>query len=78
MRTRSILIAVFVARATTKEEGDYLNCPMNQAEYEAFVQELLSARKVTPHRFEEPRYFEGCLPIGSWPSGAKTPWRLVR
>ena len=45
------------------EEGDYLNCPMNQAEYEAFVQELLSARKVTPHRFEEPRYFEGCLPI---------------
>lgn len=45
------------------EEGDYLNCPLTQAEYQAFVAELLAGRKVTPHRFEEPRYFEGCLPV---------------
>jgi methylenetetrahydrofolate--tRNA-(uracil-5-)-methyltransferase len=44
-------------------EGDYINCPMNRAEYEAFVDELLRGRKVTPRHFEEPRYFEGCLPI---------------
>jgi methylenetetrahydrofolate--tRNA-(uracil-5-)-methyltransferase len=44
-------------------EGDYINCPMNRAEYEAFVGELLRGRKVTPRHFEEPRYFEGCLPI---------------
>jgi methylenetetrahydrofolate--tRNA-(uracil-5-)-methyltransferase len=44
-------------------EGDYINCPMNRAEYEAFVDELLRGRKVTPRSFEEPRYFEGCLPI---------------
>ncbi|GAB4530841.1 MAG: methylenetetrahydrofolate--tRNA-(uracil(54)-C(5)) -methyltransferase (FADH(2)-oxidizing) TrmFO [Haliangiales bacterium] len=44
-------------------EGDYINCPLNQAEYDAFVAALLAGRKVAPHRFEEPRYFEGCLPI---------------
>ena len=45
------------------EEGDYLNCPLSQEEYHAFVAALLAGRKVTPHRFEEPRYFEGCLPV---------------
>ncbi len=44
-------------------EGDYINCPMNRDEYHAFVAELLNGRKVSPHRFEDPRYFEGCLPI---------------
>jgi methylenetetrahydrofolate--tRNA-(uracil-5-)-methyltransferase len=42
---------------------DYLNLPLSRAEYEAFVDELLRGTKVTPHAFEEPRYFEGCLPI---------------
>jgi methylenetetrahydrofolate--tRNA-(uracil-5-)-methyltransferase len=45
------------------EDGDYVNCPMNEAEYRAFVAEVLGGRKVTPHAFEEPKYFEGCLPI---------------
>lgn len=45
------------------QEGDYINCPLSQDEYYAFVDALLAAKKVTPHRFEEPRYFEGCLPI---------------
>jgi methylenetetrahydrofolate--tRNA-(uracil-5-)-methyltransferase len=44
-------------------EGDYINCPMSRDEYFAFVEALLAGRKVSPHRFEEPRYFEGCLPI---------------
>jgi len=54
-------------------EGDYVNCPMNAAEYEAFVDALLTA-KCTPLRsFEraiksgvragQNKYFEGCLPI---------------
>ena len=41
----------------------YVNCPMNKAEYEAFVAEVVGGRKVLPHDFEEPRYFESCLPI---------------
>ena len=53
----------FGSRYHDEPGGDYLNCPLTQAEYEAFVAALLQARKVTPHRFEEPRYFEGCLPI---------------
>jgi methylenetetrahydrofolate--tRNA-(uracil-5-)-methyltransferase len=43
--------------------GDYVNCPMNKAEYEAFVEAVNAGRKVLPHDFEEPRYFESCMPI---------------
>jgi methylenetetrahydrofolate--tRNA-(uracil-5-)-methyltransferase len=44
-------------------EGDYINCPMTEAEYVAFVEAILGARVVSPHEFEEPRFFDGCLPI---------------
>jgi methylenetetrahydrofolate--tRNA-(uracil-5-)-methyltransferase len=40
----------------------YVNCPFSEAEYNAFVQALVKAEKVPPRAFEEPRYFEGCLP----------------
>ena len=42
---------------------DYLNLPFDEPQYRAFVAALLSGEKVVPHAFEEPRYFEGCLPI---------------
>jgi methylenetetrahydrofolate--tRNA-(uracil-5-)-methyltransferase len=42
---------------------DYVNCPLSEDEYYAFVAEVRAGRKVAPHAFEEPRYFEGCLPI---------------
>jgi methylenetetrahydrofolate--tRNA-(uracil-5-)-methyltransferase len=45
------------------EAGDYLNCPLTEAEYRAFVAAVRGGRTVTPHAFEEARYFEGCLPI---------------
>lgn len=47
----------------TDDVGDYINCPLNREQYEEFVADLLAARKVTPHAFEKPKYFEGCLPI---------------
>jgi len=54
----------FKASRWGKGEGDdYLNLPMDQETYEAFVRELIAGDKVVPHAFEEPRYFEGCLPI---------------
>jgi methylenetetrahydrofolate--tRNA-(uracil-5-)-methyltransferase len=43
--------------------GDYVNCPMNKVEYEAFVEAVNAGRKILPHDFEEPRYFESCMPI---------------
>ncbi len=44
-------------------EGDYINCTLSEPEYRAFVEALRAGQKVPPHAFEEPRYFEGCLPI---------------
>jgi methylenetetrahydrofolate--tRNA-(uracil-5-)-methyltransferase len=41
----------------------YLNCPMDRAQYHTFVDALVTAEKVAPRVFEEPRYFEGCLPV---------------
>jgi methylenetetrahydrofolate--tRNA-(uracil-5-)-methyltransferase len=42
---------------------DYLNLPLTKEEYLHFVNELRHGEKVAPHAFEEPKYFEGCLPI---------------
>ncbi len=56
--------AAFRASRWGRGDGaDYLNLPLDEAQYRAFVRELLAAEKVAPHAFEEPRYFEGCLPI---------------
>jgi methylenetetrahydrofolate--tRNA-(uracil-5-)-methyltransferase len=54
----------FAASRWGKGEGDdYLNLPMEEGEYAAFVEALLAGEKVVPHGFEQPRYFDGCLPI---------------
>jgi methylenetetrahydrofolate--tRNA-(uracil-5-)-methyltransferase len=45
------------------EQGDYLNCPMNAAEYRAFYEALIRAESATVHDFDKERFFEGCLPI---------------
>ncbi|MCT7375347.1 methylenetetrahydrofolate--tRNA-(uracil(54)-C(5))-methyltransferase (FADH(2)-oxidizing) TrmFO [Chelativorans salis] len=42
---------------------DYVNCPMNKAEYEAFVQALLDGEKTSFKEWEGTPYFDGCLPI---------------
>lgn len=44
-------------------EGDYLNCPMTEAEYRAFYDALVSAESATVHDFDKAQFFEGCLPI---------------
>ena len=44
-------------------EGDYLNCPLTEAEYDAFYDALMSAERADLRKFEKPRFFEGCLPI---------------
>ena len=42
---------------------DYLNCPMNREEYEAFYQALLTAEKADVHGFDGTQVFEGCMPV---------------
>jgi methylenetetrahydrofolate--tRNA-(uracil-5-)-methyltransferase len=45
-------------------QGDYINCPMDKAEYEAFIDALLSAETTKFKTWEaDTPYFEGCLPI---------------
>ena len=53
----------FPASRYDKGGADYLNCPMNRAEYEEFYQALLAAQIHPPREFEVPQFFEGCLPI---------------
>lgn len=54
----------FRASRYGKGEGDdYLNCPLDEEQYRAFVTELLNAEKVEPKSFEKVVHFEGCMPI---------------
>ena len=43
--------------------ADYINCPLDRAQYEAFIAALLAAEKAAFKEFEATPYFEGCLPI---------------
>jgi methylenetetrahydrofolate--tRNA-(uracil-5-)-methyltransferase len=49
--------------ATLLGDEAYVNCPMDEAEYTAFVLAIRAADKVEARAFEDVRYFEGCLPV---------------
>ena len=53
---------VFLASRYNKGEAAYLNCPMNEEEFNKFYVFLIHADKVIPHDFEM-KVFEGCMPI---------------
>jgi methylenetetrahydrofolate--tRNA-(uracil-5-)-methyltransferase len=42
---------------------DYVNCAMNKEQYEAFINELVSAEEAEVHGFEDKNVFEGCMPV---------------
>jgi len=44
-------------------QGDYLNCPLTQEEYERFYKAVITAESATVHDFDRERFFEGCLPV---------------
>ena len=54
-----------------QDEGDYINCPLTDEEYYAFVETLLQAERIELRSFEEAiksgvkagHFFEGCLPV---------------
>ena len=52
-------------KATDGGDGkDYINCPMDKAQYEAFIDALLTGDKMVFREWEESTpYFEGCMPI---------------
>lgn len=55
----------FLASRYGKGEADYINCPFNKEEYEAFHAALISAKAVELQEFEKQffRVYEGCMPI---------------
>jgi methylenetetrahydrofolate--tRNA-(uracil-5-)-methyltransferase len=44
-------------------EGDYINCPLNKEEYEAFHDALVTAETAPLHEFDKLHVYEGCMPI---------------
>ncbi|MFT4112731.1 methylenetetrahydrofolate--tRNA-(uracil(54)-C(5))-methyltransferase (FADH(2)-oxidizing) TrmFO [Silvibacterium sp.] len=54
---------VYFAARWDKGTADYINCPMNKEEYDAFYDALVSAEQVKEKEWEKLDYFEGCLPI---------------
>jgi methylenetetrahydrofolate--tRNA-(uracil-5-)-methyltransferase len=64
--TVDLSVAFWASRYGKSSTGtdDYLNCPFDKAQYEAFVDELLKAESVSSHIAEDDTpYFEACLPI---------------
>jgi methylenetetrahydrofolate--tRNA-(uracil-5-)-methyltransferase len=55
---------IFRASRYGKGDGDdYLNCPLDEEQYRAFVNALLEAEKVPARDFEKVVHFEGCMPV---------------
>ncbi len=53
----------FRASRYGKGTADYINCPMDETQYEAFWTQLVSAKQANIHGFEDSGVFEGCMPI---------------
>ena len=55
---------IFAASRYGRGEADYLNCPFNKEEYEAFYHALVNAERAPLHDFDTPMtVYEGCMPI---------------
>jgi methylenetetrahydrofolate--tRNA-(uracil-5-)-methyltransferase len=55
--------AWFQSRWNKGEGTDYINCPMDKAQYHAFVAALIAGEKTEYKGWEDVPYFEGCMPI---------------
>jgi len=56
-------VAFWANRYDDEADGDYLNIPLDRAQYELFIDALLAAEQVPAKNFEEERFFQGCQPI---------------
>ncbi len=53
----------FFASRYGKGEGEYLNCPLSEEEYDVFYRDLVTAERAEGHEFEKDELFEACLPV---------------
>ena len=57
-------VAWFQSRYDKGDGKDYINCPMSEAQYNAFIQGLVDGEKMSFREWEENTpYFDGCMPI---------------
>lgn len=56
---------VFLGARYDRGEADYINCPMERDEYDAFYDALVSAERAPLHDFDiaDPKVYEGCMPV---------------
>ena len=56
---------VFLGARYDRGDADYVNCPMNKDEYDAFYDALISAERAPLHDFDvaDPKVYEGCMPV---------------
>ena len=54
---------VYLAARWDKGTADYINCPMDRAEYDRFYDALIAAEAAESKEWEKLDYFESCLPI---------------
>ena len=56
---------VFMGARYDRGEADYINCPMERDEYDAFYDALVSAERAPLHDFDvaDPKVYEGCMPV---------------
>ncbi len=55
--------SAYFASRYDKGTADYINCPMDRAQYDAFWQALCEAEQAPVHGFEDKKVFEGCMPV---------------
>ena len=55
--------AFFASRYRKGDGDDYVNCPMDEDQYAAFVDALTVAEEAPVHGFEDKKVFEGCMPV---------------
>ena len=66
----------FLASRYERGGDDYINCPMNKEEYEAFYEAICSAERARAHTFDERKdVYEGCMPIEALASRGKDTMR---
>ena len=53
----------FFAARYGRGDDDYINCPMNKEEYEAFYDALVSAERAALHDCDRMDVYEGCMPV---------------
>ena len=54
---------IYLASRYGKREAAYLNCPMSEEQYYAFIEDLSTAQLSTTKNLEQDMHFDGCVPV---------------